>query len=93
MPDYSGWKYEARIESENDRVLRYSIAFHRSRDGGWYDEIRYDSHDRVKGQRRLVPHFHMKLRSALKLDGYQAIQEIKDIIASQLPGIAGVIEQ
>jgi hypothetical protein len=93
MPDYNGWQYEARVESANGRAVRYSISFYRSRDGGWYDEIRYDSHDRTKGQRRLAPHFHMKIRSALKQDGYQAIQEIKHIIALQLPGIAEVLEQ
>jgi hypothetical protein len=93
MPDYEDWQYEARIASANGRVVRYSIAFYRSRDGGWYDEIRYDSHDRTKGQRRLAPHFHMKIRSALKQDGHQAIQEIREIIASQLPGIAELAEQ
>jgi hypothetical protein len=41
----------------------------------------------------MAPHFHMKIRSAPKQDGHRAIQEIKDIIASQLPGITGVIEQ
>jgi spermidine synthase len=93
MPDYNGWQYEARVEVVNERVLRYSIAFYRPREGGWYDEIRYDSHDRAKGQRRLAPHFHMKIKSALKRDGFRAIQEIKDIIALQLPGIAEVTEQ
>jgi hypothetical protein len=93
MPDYNGWQYKARVEFENNQVLWYSISFYRSREGGWYDEIRYDSHDRVKGRRGLAPHFHMKMRSALKHDGYRAIQEIKDIIALQLPGIAAVIEQ
>jgi hypothetical protein len=93
MPDFNGWQYEARVESENDRILWYSIAFYRSREGGWYDEVRYDSHDRVKGQRSMAPHFHVKIRSAVKQDGHRAIQEIKDIIASHLPAIAGVLEQ
>jgi hypothetical protein len=35
----------------------------------------------------------MKIKSALKRDGFRAIQEIKDIIALQLPGIAEVTEQ
>ncbi len=93
MPDYNGWRYEARVESENDLILWYSVAFCRSRGGGWYDEVRHDSHDRVKGRRGMAPHFHMKMRSALKEDGRRAIQEIKDLIASHLPGIAEVIEQ
>jgi len=73
--------------------VRYSIAFYRSREGGWYDEIRYDSHDRTKGQRRMAPHLHMKIKSALKQDGHRAIQEIGEIIASHLPDIAELVEQ
>jgi hypothetical protein len=93
MPDYNGWKYEARVESEDGRILWYSIAFYRAREGGWYDEVRYDSHDRIKGERAMAPHFHMKIRSALKQDEHMAIREIRDIIASQLPNITEVVEQ
>ena len=35
-------------------------------EGRWYDEIRYDSHERKRGGKIPVPHLHVKLQSGLK---------------------------
>ena len=39
----------------------------------WYDEIRYDSHDRRRGRKVLAPHFHMKIRCTFKADADGAV--------------------
>ena len=39
----------------------------------------------------MAPHFHIKVRSALKTDAETAINEIREIIATHLPAIAEVI--
>ena len=93
MPDYNGWKHDIRIDTNEGRIVWYSIGFYRQRKGGWYDEIRYDSHDRMKGKRAMAPYFHIKIQSALKQDSDAAIREIKEIIESHVPGIAGVVER
>src|SRR2546428_4645965 len=77
--EYRGWKYLRRTDFEDEKVVRYTIAFYLQSDD-WYDEIRYDSHERKKGRSVLAPHFHLKLRSAFKGDAGRAIEEIKEII-------------
>ena len=87
------WKYLRTVESdENGRTVRYKIHFYRRSSGDeWYDEIRYDSHEMKRGQDLRAPHFHMKLRSAFKMDDQMAIEEIRRIIDNYLKEIEGVL--
>jgi hypothetical protein len=59
--------------------------------GDWFDEIRYDSHER-RPRKVLAPHFHMKLRSAFKGVPAAALEEIESVIDNYLETIKGVIE-
>ncbi len=58
--------------------------YRRFSDSERYDEIRYDSHQRKKGQRMKAPHFHLKVRTELKDHPEMAIEEIKGFIDNQL---------
>jgi len=93
MPDtYKGWRHFGRADRDGDRVVRYTIAFYRQagQDGEWYDEIRYDSHERRGGRLALAPHLHLKLRSVFKGDLDAAVAEIKAFIDNSLEGIQKV---
>ena len=62
--------------------------FLRKFDGDWYDEVRYDSHDRTRGRCQMAPHFHLKARSAFKADSAEA--ELWDMIRKELPRIEAI---
>lgn len=95
MPDtgtYEGWNYTMRIVAEEDgRVSEYSINFYRDREQ-WFDEIRYDSHERRRSRKVPGPHFHMKLQSSFKGDPGAALEQIKSMIDNYLQKIQEVIE-
>ena len=80
-----------RIVAEEDgRVSEYSINFYRDREE-WFDEIRYDSHER-RQRKVLAPHFHMKLQSSFKGEPTAALEQIKSMIDNYLQEIQEVIE-
>ena len=95
MPeDYKGWSYFGRAVYDGDRLTKYTVAFYRAvgeAGHGWYDEIRYDSHDRRAGRLLLAPHLHLKIRSAMKQGVDAAVAEIKRIIDNDLEGIERVV--
>ena len=86
------WKSNIRAAyDENGKLADYSITFLRIREGGgWYDEIRFDSHDRRRGRKVLAPHFHMKIRSAFKTNADAAVEEIQSLINNDLQRIEEV---
>ncbi len=94
MPDdYKSWSYFGRAVYDGNRLAKYTIAFYRAvgdAGDGWYDEIRYDSHDRRAGRLLLAPHLHLKIRSAMKQGVEAAVAEIKEIIDNDLEGIEKV---
>jgi hypothetical protein len=90
MPSYGNWKSITRALYADGKVDRYSIVFLRKIDDGWYDEVRYDSHDRTRGRYQKAPHFHMKMRSAFKADTGSAEAELWDIIRKELPRIEAI---
>jgi hypothetical protein len=47
-------------------------------DRDWYDEVRYDSHERKRGQRVALPHFHIKLHGSSK-DPEQAESDLMEV--------------
>lgn len=88
------WKQECHgvPGDRNVQVIKYSIAFYRLSEGGWYDEIRHDSHDVVRGRATIAPHFHMKLRCGFKDSPKGGIEEIKRIIDNHLETLRGVVQ-
>lgn len=91
MPDsYKGWNYYRRLDFEEGKVTKYTIHFYRQ-EGGWYDEIRYDSHDRTRGKTVVAPHFHLKIQSPFKNDADAAVEEIKRIIDNQIDNINSLV--
>ncbi len=88
--NYKDWKIASRIFYEQARLTRYSIQFYRKR-GEWYDEIRFDSHDNLRGRTVRAPHFHIKIETRMKTDEVQAIEEIKRFIDNYLDEIQGAI--
>jgi hypothetical protein len=73
-----------REEQENDGVvIEYKVHLYRKTDG-WYDEIRYDSHEIKKGKKLLAPHLHLKFSTPFK-DPQRGEAELREIIAAILP--------
>lgn len=70
-------------DKESGAVIEYKIHFYRRLDG-WYDEVRYDSHEIRRGRKTLAPHLHMKLATPFK-DSPQGEEELKRIIDRILP--------
>ena len=78
------------VTGEDGRVSEYSVNFYRDREE-WFDEIRYDSHER-RPRKVLAPHFHMKLRSSFKGKPGTGLEQIKSIVDNYLQEIQEVIE-
>ncbi len=74
------------------RIQEYSIQFYRPYRDDWFDEIRYDSHERKSGEKKRRPHLHIKLRSTFKQPS-TALNEIKVIIDRHLGALKEVIKQ
>lgn len=85
------WNAKTRVAFADGKVVRYSVLYLRQTDDDWYDEIRYDSHDRTRGRFQEAPHFHMKLRSAFKSNTEVAEAEIRGIVETVVPGIEAVV--
>ena len=72
-------------DKESGAVIEYKIHFYRKLDG-WYNEVRYDSHEIKRGRKALAPHLHMKLATPFK-DSPEGEQELNRIIERILPQI------
>jgi hypothetical protein len=77
-------------DKESGDVIEYKIHFYRKSDG-WYDEVRYDSHEIKKGRKILAPHLHMKLPTPFK-DSKKGEEELKRIIDMILPNIKEITQ-
>ena len=85
------WHTDVRAAyDEKGKLAEYSINFSRERGGEWYDEIRYDSHEKQRGRKALAPHFHLKILSGLKTDKDSAVEEIRSLIDNYLEKIEEV---
>ena len=75
-------------DKESGDIIEYKIHFYRKADG-WYDEVRYDSHEIRKGRKTLAPHLHMKLGTPFKdpQDGEEEPKRVIDRILPQLKEI------
>jgi hypothetical protein len=69
-------------DKESGATLEYKIHFYR-KSNGWYDEIRYDSHEIKKGRKVLAPHLHIKIATPFK-DPVQGETELRKIVDSFL---------
>jgi hypothetical protein len=70
-------------DKESNVVIEYKVHFYR-KTNGWYDEVRYDSHEIKRGRKVLAPHLHVKLATPIK-DPKRGEQELKRIIDEVLP--------
>lgn len=77
---YQEWQYDVETRYEDNRLAWCSVAFYRPHESGWYDEVRYDSHEWKKGVNILAPHLHMKIRCAFKDSVDEGVEELKSII-------------
>jgi len=86
-PDNKNWKcLNVTVrDKESGAVIEYKIHFYR-KTNGWYDEVRYDSHEIKKGRKTLAPHLHLKLATSFK-DAASGEAELKRIIDTALPRI------
>ena len=86
-PDDKDWKSlnVTVSDKESGAVIEYKIHFYR-KTNGWYDEVRYDSHEIKKGRKTLAPHLHVKLATPFK-DSASGETELKRIIGTVLPRI------
>ena len=70
-------------DKESGTTIEYKVHFHR-KTNGWYDEVRYDSHEIKRGRKVLAPHLHVKLATLFK-ESQAAEAELQEIIATILP--------
>ncbi|MGH7835930.1 MAG: hypothetical protein ACREQK_19960 [Candidatus Binatia bacterium] len=86
-PDNPDWKSlnVAVTEKGSGKVLEYKMHFYR-KTNGWYDEVRYDSHEIKKGRKTFAPHMHLKVATPFK-DSVAGEEELKRIIDLILPQI------
>ena len=77
-------------DKETGTIVEYKIHFYK-RTNGWYDEVRYDSHEIKKGRKILAPHLHMKLATPFKdpKNGDEELRRIIDRILPELKEITG----
>ncbi len=87
---YKGGKHSIRIEEDDGKLIECHLRFYKVL-GDWYDEIRYDSHERKGGQKRLQPHLHIKIKSSLHEAAYIESQ-IKKIIDLYIPRLKEIAE-
>ena len=73
---------------ESGTVIEYKVHLHR-KTNGWYDEVRYDSHEIKRGRKVLAPHLHVKLATPFK-ESQAAEAELREIIATILPKLKEV---
>lgn len=77
-------------DKESGTVIEYKIHFYKKTDG-WYDEVRYDSHEIKKGRKILAPHLHMKLATPFK-DSKKGEEELRRIIETILPEVKEITQ-
>ena len=77
---------------EENKPAKYSLQVRRRHPDGWYDEIRYDSHQTRQNKEFLSPHFHMKIRSGFKHDAGKALEQIQLFIDNYLEAIEEVMK-
>ena len=77
-------------DKESGAIIEYKIHFYRKTDG-WYDEVRYDSHEIRRGRKILAPHLHVKLNTPFK-DSKRGEEELKRMIETILPGIKEIAQ-
>ena len=86
------WKDRVRVQYQDGKLTKYSIAFYRMHESGWYDEIRLDSHEMKKGRKTLAPHFHMKLHCGFQDLPEHGVERITRVIDNQLEALREVIQ-
>lgn len=77
-------------DKESNAIIEYKIHFYRKTDG-WYDEVRYDSHEIKRGRKVLAPHLHIKLATPVK-DPRRGEEELKRIIDEVLPELKEITQ-
>ena len=91
-PDHEDWKcLNVTVSNkESNAVIEYKVHFYR-KTNGWYDEVRYDSHEIRKGRKILAPHLHIKLATPFK-DTQEGEAELKRIIERILPELKEIAQ-
>ena len=77
-------------DKESNAVIEYKVHFYR-KINGWYDEVRYDSHEIKRGRKVRAPHLHVKLGTPFK-NPKQDEAELKQIIDKVLPELKEIIQ-
>jgi hypothetical protein len=75
-------------DKSSGEVIEYKIHFYR-KTNGWYDEVRYDSHEIKRGRKLASPHLHLKLATPFK-DSTQGEAELLKIIEMVVPQIRNI---
>ena len=77
-------------DKESGALIEYKIHFYK-KTNGWYDEVRYDSHEIKRGRKILAPHLHVKLATPFKKPT-ESEEELKKIIDKVLPELKEIIQ-
>lgn len=92
MREYKGWTCFIRAKRREDITECYLSFYKQVPERDWYDEVRYDSHERKRGKMLDLPHFHVKLHGSPK-DPKQAESDLMEIIDDFVPKLLEVTEK
>jgi hypothetical protein len=77
-------------DKESGAIIEYKIHLYRKTDG-WYDEVRYDSHEIKGGRKALAPHLHIKIATPFK-DPKEGEEELNRLIDKVLPDVKEITQ-
>lgn len=91
-PDHENWKClnVTVTDKASGAIIEYKIHLYRKTDG-WYDEVRYDSHEIKRGRKTLAPHLHIKIATPFK-DPKEGEEELKGLIDRVLPDVKEITQ-
>ncbi len=93
MNQYKDWQYDANVVVGRSPETELYLSFHRRVPGrDWYDEVRYDTHERRRGRRLKLPHYHVKIRGDY-INQQQAEARLMKIMDEIAPQIIEVTEK
>ena len=86
------WQLKLEDRYADGKLVKYTIAFYKKHEDGWYDELRYDSHEKKNGREVVAPHFHIKLRCDFKESVERGVSEMHRFIDEHLETLKEVMK-
>ncbi|RLE43449.1 hypothetical protein DRJ19_02595 [Candidatus Woesearchaeota archaeon] len=90
--NFGVWEEEIHFTfNDNGEVIEYKAHLYRQQKD-WYDEIRYESHERRGSKKIIKPHIHIKLGTSFKPNKETIKKELSEIIEKIIPKLEDIIK-